>query len=104
MVGTESHLDDIGMNSEIFPKVTWYTDKIEISVVSIHSFFSREVYFIIPNTYLLINHVNYCGSSYILVYINIILGSFYCPPNSPASIWEDLTRAILNIPLCFSKR
>ena len=31
----------------------------------------------------------------------IMLGSFYCTPNSPASIWKDLTRSISEIQLCF---
>ena len=33
--------------------------------------------------------------------LNVILGSFYCPPHSPASIWEELSECVQQIQQMF---
>ena len=85
------------MNSEIFPKnyLMYRKDR------NIHSggvFIWLRSQFHHPS-YLLIQHVRV--QLHTCTHFNIILGSFYCAPNFPNSIWKELTRFILEIRLHF---
>ena len=96
LCGTESHLDETILNSEIFPQ----NFNIFRKDRNIHG---CGVFVMVKNT-LLSSQVD-TGVSCEIVWICIhnkaahilIVGSFYCPPQSPISVLEELAKYIMYI-------
>jgi len=90
LIGTESHLNDSIYSSEIFPK--------DYSVYrNIHGGVFILVDKSIPSSNLEIE--SSCEVIWVILHLqgphNIILGTFYTPPNSTPSVWEDLSECLM---------
>ena len=93
ILGTESHLDDSIANSEIFhgPYQIYHKDR---------NIYGGGVFILlnnnIPSSQVMINSL--CEAVWVQIHTgdhtSMILGSFYCPPQSLVSIWDDLVSLV----------
>ena len=93
MCGTESHLDDSFLNSEVFPAnyCAYRKDR---------NIYGGGVFILVKNN-IPSSQVNYDSSNeliWVRIHNNtdadIILGSFYCPPHSPVEILDELAGSL----------
>jgi len=89
IVGTESHLDGSIVNSEIFPShYQVYCNDRNIHGGGGFILVDNNI----PSSPVMINSP--CEAVWVQIHTqnhsNIILGSFYCPPQSPVQVWDDL--------------
>ena len=93
LLGMDSHLDDMVTNSEIFPNYFHAYRKDR----NIHG---GEVFILVIDhlvKYILIHHVRLLCTTPRTNSQKIILGSFYSPPNSPTSIWDELSYRVQQV-------
>jgi len=93
IIGTESHLDDSIASSEIFPshyQVYRNTYGGGVCILVDNNIPSRQVIVDTPCEAVWVQIHNY-------EHLSVILGSFYCPPQSPVQIWDDLAHCVSQI-------
>ena len=96
MCGTESHLNESILNSEVFPTNYHVYRKDR----NIHG---GGGVFILVKSSIPSSQVK-CNTSIELIWVrihnntdNIIIGSFYCPPHSPITVLDELAQSISDI-------
>ena len=93
-LGTESHLDSSVLNAEVFPNHynVYRKDRNKygggVFIIIRESIPSSQLEITSPNEIIWVQL--HTGS-----YKSVIVGSFYCPPHSPATTWEDLLLLLL---------
>ena len=95
-LGTESHLDSSVLNAEVFPNHynVYRKDRNKygggVFIIIRESIPSSQLEITSPNEIIWVQL--HTGS-----YKSVIVGSFYCPPHSPATTWEDLSHSIADV-------
>jgi len=96
IIGTESHLDDSITNSEIFPNhYQVYRNDRNTYGGGVCILVDNNI----PSNQVIVDGV--CEVVWVQIHnhehSSVILGSFYCPPQSPVHIWDDLAHCVSQI-------
>ena len=102
VMGSESHLDGSVFDSEVFPSnYAVYRKDRNIHGGGIFVLVEKSI----PSSVIEIDSP--CEIIWVRLYAqntkDVILGSFYTPPHSPESIWDDLAQCLSQIRLKFPK-
>ncbi|XP_065911045.1 uncharacterized protein [Dysidea avara] len=96
LIGTESHLNDTIFDSEVFPR-NYSVFRKDRSIHGGGVFILVEKS--IPSSILEIDST--CEVIWVLLHLqhshDIILGAFYAPPNSPSSVWDELSESLTQV-------
>ena len=100
-LGTESHLDSSILNAEVFPNHynVYRKDRNKygggVFIIIRYSISSSQLEITSPSEIIWVQL--HTGS-----YKSVIVGSFYCPPHSPATTWEDLSHSVADVKVKYS--
>ena len=96
VMGTESHLNESFLNSEVFPSgYTVYRKDRNIHGGGVFILVDESI----PSSVIEVDSP--CEIIWVHLHVlkttDVILGSFYTPPHSPETIWNDLSQCLFQI-------
>ena len=96
LIGTESHLNDTIFDSEVFPRnYSVFRKDRNIHGGGVFILVEKSI----PSSILEIDST--CEVIWVLLHLqhshDIILGAFYAPPNSPSSVWDELSESLTQV-------